>query len=95
MHFPSVIQPSYYSLFFNRYKAENPYKEFKKAVGAIAAHFDDKHNTLSVICDKEAAAKRATFISEMHFKTLRTKVTLLKRKQELAQQIEVTKKSLG
>ena len=74
---------------FTRYKVENPYREFKKACGAIAAHFDEKNNTLSVICDKESSAKRATFISEMHFKNLRQKATLLKRKEEIAQQIEV------
>ncbi len=76
-------------LIFSSYKVENPYKEFRKACGAIAAHFDEKNNTLSVICDKESSAKRATFISEMHFKNLRQKATILKRKEEIAQQIEV------
>ena len=44
---------------------------------------------LNIKCDKESGIKRATILSEMHFKNLRQKVVLLRRTQELAQQIEV------
>jgi hypothetical protein len=39
--------------------------------------------------DQESAIKRATMLSEVHFKKLRQKLLLVKRTQELAQQIEV------
>jgi hypothetical protein len=40
-------------------------------------------------CDQESGIKKATILSEMHFKNLRQKLILLKRTQEIAQQIEV------
>jgi hypothetical protein len=39
--------------FLTRYKQENPYKEFRKACGALAAFFDEKNHTLSVIVSFE------------------------------------------
>jgi fragile X mental retardation protein len=72
------------------YRKENPSKEFRKACDAISVHYDEKSNSLSVICDKESSIKKASILSEIHFKGLRQKVTLLKRTQELAQQIEVS-----
>ena len=72
------------------YKSDNlkEVKEFRKACGAISVFYDEKGNTLSVICDQESGIKKANILSEMHFKNLRQKVLLLKRTQELAQQIE-------
>lgn len=72
------------------YKSDNlkEVKEFRKACGAISVFYDEKANTLSVICDQESGIKKANILSEMHFKNLRQKVLLLKRTQELAQQIE-------
>jgi len=70
------------------YKEEEPYLEFKKTCGALSVFYDEANHTVSLICDKEAAAKRASFISDIHFKNLRQKVALLKKKQEVAQQIE-------
>lgn len=70
------------------YRTENPSKDFRKACNAISVHYDQKANTLSVICDNDSGIKRAKILSETHFKGLRQKVVLLKRTQELTQQLE-------
>jgi hypothetical protein len=40
-------------IFLTRYKQENPYEEFRKACGALAAYFDEKNHSLSVIVSFE------------------------------------------
>lgn len=70
------------------YKSENPSKDFRKVCNAISVYYDPNNHSLSVICDQESGIKRATILSEMHFKTLRQKTMLIKKTHEIAQQIE-------
>jgi hypothetical protein len=44
---------------------------------------------LNFKCDQESGIKRAKILSDSHFKGIRSKVQLLKRTQEIAQQLEV------
>lgn len=64
-------------------------KDFRKACGAISVYYDEKSGQLSVIVDQEAGVKRANLLIEQHLKNVRQKINLLRRTQELAQQIEV------
>lgn len=70
------------------YKRDNCSKDFRKACGAISVYYDEKLNNLSLIFDQESGIKRASLLCDQHFKTLRQKINLLRRTQELAQQIE-------
>ncbi|CAF1001722.1 unnamed protein product [Brachionus calyciflorus] len=70
------------------YKSENPSKDFRKVCNAISVYYDSDNHKLSVICDQESGIKRATILSEMHFKTLRQKAMLIRKTNEIAQQIE-------
>lgn len=71
------------------YRHENPSREFRKACNVLSVYYDEQANTLSVICDQESGIKRANILSESHFKGLRQKAQLVKRTQEIAQQLEV------
>jgi hypothetical protein len=71
------------------YKNERPYLEFRKVCKAKSIYYDETTRNLSVICDNESDIKKVSILIEMHFKNLRQKLMLMKRTQELAQQIEV------
>lgn len=71
------------------YKTDSSYaKDFRKACNAISVYFDDKANQLNIVVDQESGIKRANLLYEQHLKNVRQKINLLRRTQELAQQIE-------
>lgn len=76
--------------YFYSYKSDISHsKDFRKACAAISVHYDEKSGQLSVIVDQDAGVKRANLLIEQHLKNVRQKISLLRRTQELAQQIEV------
>lgn len=77
-------------------KIENAHKEFKKACGAAICRYNADKSVLIIICSNlqarsESAKKRATMLSDMHFRNLRQKVLLMNRTEEAARQLESTK----
>ncbi len=83
-------------------KAE-AHKQYKQAIGAIVVRFDEPNGTL--ICIGYAphektylagiAQKRATMLSEMHFRNIKQKLVLLSRTEEAAKQLESTRGPFG
>jgi hypothetical protein len=75
---------------YHSYKTDSSHaKDFRKACGAMSVYYDEKSGQLSVIVDQDAGIKRANLLIEQHLKNVRQKINLLRRTQEIAQQIEV------
>ncbi|XP_067121974.1 fragile X messenger ribonucleoprotein 1 homolog A-like isoform X2 [Centruroides vittatus] len=72
-------------------KMESAHKEFKKAIGAAVCRLNPEKNSLIIIARSEMAKKRASMLSEMHFRNLRQKVLLVNRTEEAARQLENTR----
>lgn len=76
------------------------HRQFKDSIDALVVRFDQPRECLVVIgystsSDKANAAsvlkKRATMLSEMHFRNLKQKIFLLLRTEEAAKQLESTR----
>ncbi|XP_054711247.1 fragile X messenger ribonucleoprotein 1 homolog isoform X4 [Uloborus diversus] len=72
-------------------KVDSAHKEFKKAIGAAVCRYNPEKKTLLFIGKQDGLKKRATMLSEMHFRNLRQKVVLLNRTEEAARQLESTR----
>ncbi|XP_078695343.1 RNA-binding protein FXR1-like isoform X6 [Branchiostoma floridae x Branchiostoma belcheri] len=74
-------------------RVESNHNEFKRALKLKAASvvYNTDLNAIVVISHDEAAVKRAQILSDMHFRSLRTKLMLEARKKEAQQQLETTK----
>lgn len=72
-------------------KVESAHKEFKKAIGAAVCKYNPEKKCLTIIARSDAAKKRASMLSDMHFRNLRQKVLLLSRTEEAARQLESTR----
>ncbi|XP_054709181.1 fragile X messenger ribonucleoprotein 1-like isoform X1 [Uloborus diversus] len=78
-------------------KVDSAHKEFKKAIGAAVCRYNPEKKTLLFIVSlssqgkQDGLKKRATMLSEMHFRNLRQKVVLLNRTEEAARQLESTR----
>lgn len=83
----------YYTRTFlkNSAKLDGAHKEFQKAVDASICRYLPELGLLSIISRSNASQKRASMLSDMHFRNLSQKITLLKRTEEAARQLESTK----
>ncbi|KAM4043543.1 RNA-binding protein FXR1 isoform 1-T1 [Anomaloglossus baeobatrachus] len=71
--------------------SESVHKEFKKAVGACRVYFTSETNQLIILSASEATVKRVNILSDMHLRSIRTKLMLMSRNEEATKHLECTK----
>uniref|UniRef100_A0A8C5R434 Agenet-like domain-containing protein n=1 Tax=Leptobrachium leishanense TaxID=445787 RepID=A0A8C5R434_9ANUR len=71
--------------------SENVHKEFKKAVGACRVYFNAESNQLIILSASESTVKRVNILSDMHLRSIRTKLMLMSRNEEATKHLECTK----
>ncbi|CAH2247781.1 fragile X mental retardation syndrome-related 1 isoform X1 [Pelobates cultripes] len=71
--------------------SESVHKEFKKAVGACRVYFHAETNQLMILSASEATVKRVNILSDMHLRSIRTKLMLMSRNEEATKHLECTK----
>ncbi|XP_043087897.1 fragile X mental retardation syndrome-related protein 1 isoform X4 [Puntigrus tetrazona] len=70
---------------------EQAHKDFKKAVGAIRIVYSPEQSELTVLSMNEASVKRVSLLSDMHLRSIRTKLMLVSRDEEATKHLESTK----
>ncbi|XP_069474766.1 RNA-binding protein FXR1 isoform X3 [Ambystoma mexicanum] len=71
--------------------SESAHKDFKKAVGACRIYFQAESNQLVILSGSDATVKRVNILSDMHLRSIRTKIMLMSRNEEATKHLECTK----
>uniref|UniRef100_A0A4W4ETQ1 Agenet-like domain-containing protein n=1 Tax=Electrophorus electricus TaxID=8005 RepID=A0A4W4ETQ1_ELEEL len=74
---------------------DNIHKDFRKAIGANCIFYNTSAHELIVLSTNESTVKRATLLSDMHFRSIRTKLMLMSRNEEATKHLEVCFKQLA
>ncbi|XP_023657823.1 fragile X mental retardation syndrome-related protein 2 isoform X1 [Paramormyrops kingsleyae] len=67
------------------------HKDFRKAIGANCIFYSSTTQELIVLSTNESTVKRATLLSDMHFRSIRTKLMLMSRNEEATKHLETSK----
>ncbi|XP_056090740.1 fragile X mental retardation syndrome-related protein 2 isoform X1 [Rhinichthys klamathensis goyatoka] len=70
---------------------ENIHKDFRKAIGANCIFYNTSTHQLIVLSTNESTVKRASLLSDMHFRSIRTKLMLMSRNEEATKHLETSK----
>ncbi|KAI1898575.1 hypothetical protein AGOR_G00073760 [Albula goreensis] len=67
------------------------HKDFRKAIGANCIFYNSTSHELIILSTNESTVKRASLLSDMHFRSIRTKLMLMSRNEEATKHLETSK----
>ncbi|KAG5853338.1 hypothetical protein ANANG_G00072140 [Anguilla anguilla] len=70
---------------------DSVHKDFRKAIGANCIFYNATSHELIILSTNESTVKRAGLLSDMHFRSIRTKLMLMSRNEEATKHLETSK----